>query len=103
MNAQPTPLVPGQRLALEITLHSWWDIEGPFEWRHVTTPGTPPEQICSVTVNAWSGDAFIGSLMMHRALASDHMALADRVCEFVADYFIGALPIQSSLFDPPRR
>lgn len=103
MNQQTTPIVPGQRLALEITLHSWWDIRGPFEWAHVTTPGTPAEQICSLTVNGWSGDQFVAALMMHRALAPDHMAHADRLVERVADYFIGSLPIQARLFDHPKR
>ena len=103
MNDQPTPLVPGQRLALEITTHSWWDIRGPFEWDPVVTDPTHPERICSVTVNGWSGDRHIASLMMQRAISGMIMEDGDRFTHRVAQYFIGGLPIQSTLFDAPRR
>lgn len=100
---QPRLLVPDQRLALEVTLHSWWDIRGPFEWTAVTSDQQHPDRLCSVTVNGWSGDQHIASLMMHRSLTGMLMEAGDRFSERVADYFIGGLPIQARLFDHPRR
>lgn len=95
----PEPiLVPGMRVALEVTTHSWWDIRGPFEWVLAESAGRTPEEVCSVTVNGWSGDRYLAQLMMHRSLHRDHMAMADRFTERVADLFIGTLPVQDQLF-----
>lgn len=96
-------LVPDQRIALEVTTHSWWDIRGPFEWVPVVTNDEMPSAICSVTVNAWSGDTFVTSAMMHRGIHRQGMEYGDWLSTSAANTLFGALPIQSSLFGSGRR